>query len=242
LAGNPATTGADLDLTKLSISSIAHLCRKSTDLFFQGLEYDDRACLELFRRATQKGDELAWEALIRQYNDLVISWVLRHPYFPRADEEPEYFANRTFGKFWYAFNRDPDKLQKFVNVKTLLQYLKLCANSAVKEYVERKMSPQDQIQSGQPVESIPNAVDPIGRIEENITALRVWQYILSAVKNEQERIVAEDYLIYDLKPREIFARHREAFDSISQVSRVKENLMARLRRDKQLEYIFSAGD
>ena len=236
------TSSGGLDLTTLSLSSLAHLCRKSTDLFFQGVDYDDSSCFELFRRATQEEDDLAWEIVVNQYTNLVISWVQRHPSYFYADEEREYFVNRTFDNFWRAFSGNPEKLQKFNDVKSILQYLKLCTNSAVKEYVDRQMRPQGLSLSEKPIESIPSKIDPIGRIDEKIAANRLWQYILGLVKNEQEKIVAEDYFIYDLKPREIYVRHKEAFSTVSQVSRVKDNFIARLKRDDELAAILSGDD
>ena len=242
MASKPTYPCEDLDLTTLSISSLAHLCRRATDRFFQHASHDDSYCFELFRRAIQEQDELAWDILIEQYTNLVKSWIHRHPYFRQADEDQEYFLNRTFDNFWHAFSRNPDKLDRFNNINSLLQYLKLCTNSAVKEYVDRQMLPRGVFLSETPVETIVNTVDPIASMDDKMFANNVWHYVISTLKNEQERIVAEDYLIYDLKPREIFARHREEFTNVSQVSRVKENLMARLGRDKQLASIFSGSD
>ena len=239
MIGNPVLPGEEMDVTTLSISSLAHLCQKATDSFFQRTSFDDSYCLELFRRAIELQNELAWEILVQQYTGLVISWIHRHPYFSNADEEHEYFVNRTFDNFWQAFNRDPEKLHKFNNVKSLLQYLKLCTNSAVKEYVERQMRPSSMDLSTVPLSSITNPNDPIANLEDSISANSVWRYILTVVKTEQERIVAEDYLIYDLKPREIYARHKDEFTAVSEVSRVKDNFMARLKRDKDLAQIFS---
>lgn len=231
-----------MDHTTLSLSSLAHLCRKSTDRFFQGLDHDDRSCLELFRRAIENQDDLSWDLLIEQYTPLVLSWIRRHAYYPNADEEPDYFVNRTFDKFWHVFNRNPQKLQKFKNVKAILSYLKLCTNSAVKEYVERQMRPQGVSLSERPIETLPSETNPIQQVEDNMSATTLWRYILSITKNEQERIIAENYFIYDLKPREIQSRHTDLFSTVAQVSRVKENLMARLRRDKRLARIFLPRD
>ncbi len=242
LAGKPKLSGDGLDVTILTLSSLAHLCQKATDRFFQKLDYDDSYCVELFRRAVHGQDELAWDVLIQQYTPLVKSWIYRHPSFAIADEDQEYFVNRTFDNFWGAFMRDPEKLHKFKNVGSILQYLKLCTNSAVKEYVDRRMRPQGIDISARPLESIPSPFNPITNLESNIFANEIWQHVVSVLKNDQERIVAEDFLIYDLKPREIYARHPEEFSGVSQVRRIKENLMARLRRDKQLSRIFSGDD
>jgi len=242
VAGTKEIAGDCLDPNRLSLSSLAHLCRKETDRFFNRGDYDDRYCRELFRRAIQGRDELAWEILTEQYSALVKSWIQRHPSFVLADEEKEFFVNRTFDNFWYAFSRDPNKLSKFRNLKSLLQYLKLCTNSAVKEYVSRQMRPQGIPLSSTPVLSIADPVDPVVEAEEKLQARKIWQYVVSVLKSDQEKIVAEEFLIYDLKPREIFARHGASFSDVGQVRRVKENLMARLRRDRQLEAFLTKSD
>lgn len=242
MSANFLATGEDLDLTALSVSSLAHQCRKSTNLFFKGLEVDDRPCFELFRRAVKQQNEASWDILLEQYYPLVVSWVQRHPYFPNADEEIDYFVNRTFDKFWHAFNRNPQKLNKFKNLKAVLSYLKLCTNSALKEYVERQMQPQGISLSQRPIDTLPNENNPIQQVDDNISANHLWRYIMSLTKNPEEKIVAEETFLYDLKPREIQSRHSDIFSTVSQVSRVKENLMARLRRDKEISRIFSPGD
>lgn len=226
--------GAGLDLSVLNLSSLAHLCRQATDRFFQHGAYDDRYCLELFRRAIWEQDEEAWQILVDQYGNLVTSWVQRHHAFALADEDREYFVNRTFANFWRAFSRDPQKLAKFGDLKSLLQYLKLCAYSAVQEYVERQMRPRHMTLSDKPIETIADLNDYIGDVDDHMLATTLWKHVLSSVKNDQERIVARDYLLYDMKPREIYARHKDVFASVSQLRRVKGNLMARLRRDNEL--------
>ncbi|MDX1417601.1 MAG: hypothetical protein R3293_25585 [Candidatus Promineifilaceae bacterium] len=235
----PVQSETSVDLSALSLSSLAHLCRKETDRFFKNLDYDDRYCFELFRRAILERDDISWDIILEQYSALVRSWIERHPSYPITDENKDFFVNRTFDNFWHAFNRDPNKLQKFSNVKSLLQYLKLCTNSAVREYADRRMHPQGVALSSTPVVSIAHPVDEIADFENTVAAKALWQYIEGLLKSEQERIVAQDFLIYDLKPREIYASHEDGFSGVPQVRRIKENLMARLRRDSYLAEIIS---
>ncbi len=232
----------EMDLSKLNLSSLAHLCRQSTDRYFQRKSYDDRFCLELFRRAIQEQDQSAWSVLISQYENLVLAWVQRHHSFPIADESQEYFVNRTFDSFWSAFNRDPGKLDKFHNLKSILQYLKLCTYSAVQEYVERRMPPRHVYQSDIPIEAVAESVDSISSVDANIVAGIVWQYVIAATKSEQEQVIAKEFLQHDMKPQEIYERHMRLFKDVDQVRRVKGNFMTRLRRNKQLMAIISESD
>lgn len=232
----------DLDLTTLHISSLAHLCRQATDRYFQQEAYDDSYCLEMFRRAIEEKSEQAWFVIVDQYGNLVRSWVQRHHAYHAADEDAEFFVNRAFDNFWSAFSRDPSKLRKFDKLKALLQYLKLCTHTAVQSYVERKMPPRHVVHSERPLETIPERVDTINSVDENMVAGIVWQYILAALKTDQEQIIAREYLLHGTKPQEIFSYYPEQFDSIDQVRRVKGNLMARLRRNQQLMAIVTGVD
>ncbi len=231
-----------LDVTSLSISSLSHLCRESTDRYFQQASHDDRICLELFRRAIEDQDQEAWHAIIDQYSDLVRYWVRSHNSFDSTDEDQDYFLNRAFDNFWRAFSRDPRKITRFSDIKSILQYLKLCAFTTVQEYVERQMRPRTLYLSNKPIEAIAVTSDPIGGLHDRMLADAIWDHVVSSLKNDQERIVATQFFLYDVKPRHIYAEHKDTFSSIDQVRRVKGNLMARLRRDKRLIALMEGFD
>jgi hypothetical protein len=217
-----------------TIAGLAHRCRQETDLFFRRLENDERYCFELFRRAIETKNEQAWNLILQQYSRQVASWVRRHELYSATDESVDYFVNKAFFNFWRAFSRDANKLQRFNSLKALLKYLQLCAHTTLKEYVERRMSPGLTVNSRYFEWKADDTANPAKKVEGRAQADYVWQHVLERVSNEQERIIAEAYLIYDMKPREIFRSHTGAFDSVNQVRRVKDNLLARLRRDKQL--------
>jgi DNA-directed RNA polymerase sigma subunit (sigma70/sigma32) len=79
-----------------------------------------------------------------------------------------------------------------------------------------------------------DSANPARKVAERTSADNIWQYVLQKVKTRQEKVIAEAYLIYDMKPREIYSAHNDAFASVEQVRRTKDNLLARLRRDKHL--------
>ncbi|MFN2136862.1 MAG: hypothetical protein ACK2UK_12960 [Candidatus Promineifilaceae bacterium] len=233
---------AEADLKALTISSLAHRCERATDRFFQGLPFDEACCLELFRRALEEKDDQAWGVILVRYDGLVRSWIHRHPSSSVADEDQDYFLNRTFDKFWYAFKRDARKFGRFATLSALLQYLKLCAYTAVQEYVERQMRPYDLPISELPVEALSARSEGITGLNDRLAARSLWAYIEATLKTEQERIVAEGFLLYDMKPREVYQQYAQNFDSVDQVRRVKGNLMARLRRDQTLLELLQAFD
>lgn len=225
---------SEMDISKLNISSLAHLCRQATDQYFHQQPYDDSYCLEIFRRAIELKDETAWNVVVTQYENLVMAWVQRHHSYAIADENMEYFINRTFDSFWSTFSRNPGKFSGFSNLKSLLQYLKLCTYTAVQEYVDRRMHPPHIPYTSLPIETIADENDAISSVDDSMIAGIVWKYILEAVKTPQEKTIAEDFLLHDMKPQEIISRHPDLFKDVDQVRRIKGNFMTRLRRNKHL--------
>jgi hypothetical protein len=59
----------------------------------------------------------------------------------------------------------------------------------------------------------------------------LWQEISARLQNEKERKVMYGSFVLALKPRELYAQFRETFRDVKEVYRVKENVIARLRRD-----------
>lgn len=224
----------EVSLAAFSVAGLAHRCREETERFYRRLQVDERYCFELFRRAIRHRSEQAWNLIVRQYTHQVTAWIQRHESFAGADEACDYFVNHAFARFWRAFNRDPHKLDRFSGLKPLLQYLKLCAHSAIKEHVQRHMHPGQLSLSEHVRTGVPFTADPAATVDGQLGAERLWQRVLEIVKTDQERIVAEAYLIHDMKPREIFAWREDAFSDIVQVRRVKDNFLTRLRRDAQL--------
>jgi hypothetical protein len=86
--------------------------------------------------------------------------------------------------------------------------------------------------SGPTVES--RALDHVHRQE-------FWDRIDARLRNEKERRVVYGSFVLALKPRELYAQFREAFRDVNEVYRVKENVLARLRRDTELQKLLG-GD
>ena len=87
----------------MPLEELAQRCAQETILYLKSLVNDTRYCLELFRRAISKRDELAWNAIIHQYKPSVARWVNRwadkHPDFPLARDEEEDFIDEAFIRF-----------------------------------------------------------------------------------------------------------------------------------------------
>lgn len=222
------------DIQQLTLSDIAHHCTQETNRFFQGQSYDPQYCFELFRRATMDRDQRAWELVYAQYRPLVAGWVERHPAFPASGEEVQYFVNRTFEKMWVALT--PDKFDHFSDLKSLLRYLQMCIHSVLLDCV--RTTEQSAVKVQAEALAVENQAKGPSVEDEALAWVHrqeLWWEINARLRNEKERRVAYGSFVLALKPRELYAQHRETFRDVNEVYRLKENVLARLRRDTKLK-------
>jgi DNA-directed RNA polymerase specialized sigma24 family protein len=221
-------------LRALTLNGIAHRCARETELFFHRQEFDPRYCFELFRRAIVDRCQRAWEFIYDQYRPQVIGWAKRHPSFPATGEEAPYFVNRAFEKMWAALS--PAKFSRFPNLQALLRYLQMCVHSAIVDSVRTTDRPAVDL----PVEALAprgSVHDPVveNQVLERMDRQELWQAIDARLRGEQERRVVYGSFVLGLKPRNLYEQFRDTFEDVHQIYRIKENLLARLRRDAELE-------
>jgi DNA-directed RNA polymerase specialized sigma24 family protein len=219
-------------LAQLSLSGIAHRCAQETQLFFQRRHHDPSYCFELFRRAIVNHCQRAWELVYEQYRPQVASWVQRHAAFATSGEEVQYFVNRAFEKMWTALT--PAKIQGFPELSALLSYFKTCVHSAILDLTRKK----EHLIADVPIEMLPSDEAVEDQVLDRTQGRRFWDEIRARIKNDQERIVIYESYVLGLRPREICNRHPGGFYNVKEVYRVKENVLARLRRDEELARIF----
>jgi DNA-directed RNA polymerase specialized sigma subunit len=225
------------DLQSLTIASIAHRCTSETERYFARQDNDSRYCFELFRRAILHHDQLAWKYLYNQYVPLITVWVRRHPAFFRTGEEAEDFVDLALERMWAALT--PDKFGHFSNLASVLSYLKMCVNSAIMDSV--------RVNERAGIDAQARAVDeegqPANQAVEELALTRMqrqalWREINARLRNEKERLVVYGSFVLALKPRQVYAQFQDKFRDVNEVHRVKENVLARLRRDSSLEALF----
>jgi RNA polymerase sigma factor (sigma-70 family) len=237
----------DPDPRALGLEDLSRRSAEETHRFRRGQRHDPRFGYELFRRAFVRRDERAWESIYRQYEPLVASWVRRQPAFAMLDEPVDYFVNRAFEKMWSAI--PSDRFNRFADLRSLLRYLQMCAGSAVLDSARARQSLPE-------IEDLED--DETSRIRTEVTAgtatdhlddevmdreLRqaLWDTVGSRLKDERERIVVECVFVQGMAPRHIQRRFPELFATANAVSRVKENVLERLKRDAQLAALLSGG-
>lgn len=225
------------DFHKLSLSIIRHRCAQESDRFFNKKGHDPRYCYELFRRALFERNDFAWGYIYRQYERLVNSWVRRHPAFPTTGEEVDYFVNEAYSKLSQAV--PPEKFQDFPNLKSILGYLQTCVWAVVVDFGRLKENQLDVIDDEDATRQLEsNAQGLDDKVADKQMRQELLDLINGKLKNKQERCVFYGSFVQGLKPSEIFDHFKGVFKDVNEVYRVKENLLARLRRDDDLKQFF----
>lgn len=222
-----------VDLHALSVTGLTHRCAQETELFFQRHPHDPAPCFELFRRALLERDQRAYECLYRQYQPLVAGWVERHPSFPGAGEEAQYFVNRAFEKLWHALT--PEKFRRFADLKSVLSYLKLCTHSVVIDHARaRQHAMLDEESSDTALATHTAGGDVEADAIERAQHTEFWRQINLRLADEKEQAVVFGSFVLAMKPAELQVRYAHLFGDVREVYRVKQNVLERLRRDPEL--------
>jgi len=220
---------------KLPLEVLQEHCANETAHYWKNKDNNSDFCFELFRRAILFGDQDVWEIIYRQYESQVKGWVRLHQGFADTGENIDYFVNRAFEKFW-GRKFSPIEFSNFPNLRSLLSYLKSCVFAVITDYLRTlELVDFKPIEEHNPVAYV-NSLESIeDNIAEQMEGEVLWSLLSGKMKDEREMLVLYDSFIYGLKPREIYIRYPGTFESIEEVYRIKENLLARLRRDEELK-------
>ncbi len=224
----------DGSLRKLSLEELHERCAQETFRFFHYREHDPRFCFEIFRRAFAEKDEAAWGVIYLQYEDQVSRWVKNHPAFSGSGEEGQFFVNRALEKFWNrAFT--PEEFGDFRTLNSLLAYLKMCVHTVIVDHWRANEREKLESLDDMPRGDIP--VSPLSvedTVFNRLNGKEIWGSVKTRFKSEKEYRVMYGVYGLNLKPREILSQWPDMFESIQDVYRTKENVLARLRRDEEL--------
>ena len=205
------------DVRRHALAALVAACRDT----------HDPSCFELFRRAVAERDHAAWAAVMAQYAGLVRAWVRRHPSSAALapHEREEDWPTAAFGRFWAAIA--PERFGHFSGLAPLLQYLKMCAHSALMDVLRARAAAQIGDDSASIADAEAVAV-------ERLAASDLWHAVGAALSDDDERLVARLSFVLDLKPAEIYERYPARFASVADVYRIKRNILERLRRNETI--------
>jgi DNA-directed RNA polymerase specialized sigma24 family protein len=225
------------ELTSFPLASVAQRCAQETNRFFRQQVYDPWFCFELFRRAIVDQCQQAWECVYAQYQSQVTGWIRKHSAFTYSGEEAPYLVNRTFERMWSALT--PEKFARFSTLPGLLQYLQKCVHSVLLDLVRaaERAGVVSEIERPELVgERTTPAVET--QVEDRAQRQAFWRAICARLKTDKERLVVYGLYVMGFKPRELYAQYPDRFRSVDEIYRVRENLIARLRRDADLAELF----
>jgi DNA-directed RNA polymerase specialized sigma24 family protein len=231
-----STTQHDVeqDLSLLPLGVVANGCSQESQRFLQHTTHDPRFCYDLFRRAIVGRNQQAWERVYAQYAEetpIVRRWVERHPMFDTTGEEAAFFVNRAFEKMWGAI--PPERFAAFTDLTSLMRYLKLCVNSVISDYARQVHPTEVALQES---DAVPNPSAHQSRVERE----ELWHLIESRLNSEPERTAIYCRFDEGMKPSEIADQYPQLFANVQEVYRVLQNVLNRLRRDRELLAYFDA--
>jgi hypothetical protein len=223
----------------LPLDDLAQRCARETDLYFKRQGHDSRYCFELFRRAIQDGDRSVWENIYPCYNLLVVGWVQKHPGFESSGEKVEYFVNGAFGKLSVSLTRE--RFSGFSDLESILRYLKMCVHSVIIDYIrlaeQASLSPLEDASAEESADPSPEE-----QAMERSDQKALWDFVNARMNDEKEYSVVYGSFMLDLKPQELHDHFRGVFSDVDEVYRVKQNVLARLRRDPEFRKLLGAND
>ncbi|HEX2911969.1 MAG TPA: hypothetical protein VH186_14270 [Chloroflexia bacterium] len=233
------------DIKRENLSEIITQCREQTELFIRHEPYDQKYCLEIWRRAIVNRDEAAWEATITQYAVFVRRWLSqRLANHPALRFEEEVLVNGVFINFFRFVG--PDKFSSFNNLAGVLQYLKLCCATIVadaqRDYQARNLNlplettdPQeDSGDSGlSHGERLSSDFDLEAEALNRADRSTFWNTVWRKLPDPTDRLLVYLRYVLDMPPREITQLYPQHFPDVAEVYRRNKNLLWRLRNNPE---------
>lgn len=229
----------DIRLQHMAVADLADKCAQETENYFHQQSHDSTYCFELFRRAIQEHNQDAWAIICIQYQPLVSGWVKQHRGFESTGEESQYFVNGAFGKI--AATLSPVKFDGFSNIGSLLRYLKMCVHSVIVDY--NRMVDQANLYPLEDASEEPSAEPATeDQVLDRSHDQALWAWMNAWLDDEKERRVIYGLFVLAQKPQELYDHFQDLFSEVEEIYRVKQNVIARLRRDPEFRKMLGEGD
>jgi hypothetical protein len=210
---------------QMSLATLEKRCQQEMTNYRKSQEYDDRYCLEIFNRALKKQDNQASELLVRSLRGMAIGWLRSHQRYETAMryESEDNYVIEAFARLWNARH---DKSTNFETLGAALFYLKRSLLTAVQDTL--RFYEKQVVQLAEPGTGSPD--EPVAHEEDD--GRELWEVLQSFLPTKREKELA--YLLYhcNLKPREIMQHRPGLFKDVSEVYRLRRNIIDRFERNK----------
>lgn len=218
-------TTVELDQA-LSVAQLAQRCAEEMARYQRREPHDPRCCYELFRYALEQRSEEAWTAIYDQYHRLVNHWLGHVP------GDVDVLVNQAFTRFWSAL--PPDRFADFPSLDAILAYLKRCAQGVAidaRRREERRRAREVALFQMQQATAAGEIISSATLALDEIISEQLYEYVTERLNGTQESIAFRASFEWGLGPAEIAERWADVFSCAREVSRVKERILRRLRRD-----------
>jgi DNA-directed RNA polymerase specialized sigma24 family protein len=211
----------------MRLSALADRCMSEIDNYRRGEESNDQYCLEIFRRAMLEHDDEAWRFLVNRFQEFLLAAFRRHPRREAASrlDSPENYVARAFARFWMAAVHNQQVT--FTSLGGALRYLRICLNSTIldmlRSYARAREVPLPELNFA-----------TAAAVEDQDDGSELWKIIRDMLPNERERRLAFLLFHCNLKPREIVRLRPQEFPDVTEVHRMKRNIVDRLARSADL--------
>ena len=217
-----------------TVAELARRCAQEMARFRRRQAHDPGACYELFRRALVHRDEAAWAAIYGQYHRLVRRWTRS------ARSDPGLLVNQSFARLWRAI--PPDRFADFATLDGLLAYLRRCAQSVAIDAARkeaRRQVRESALARKEELAAAHSQASPLERLLDRAGGERIYEHVLGCLSGPQEHLVFRASFEWDLKPGKIAERWPDLFANAREVYRIKERMLRRLRRDRELRALWA---
>ncbi len=223
-------------LRTLPLEVLRRRCAEQSTRFFRREPYNPRYCFEIFRRAIVERNEEAWEHIYHQYRPLVDYWFRRHPLGEALMMERDTLVLQVFERFWQAIS--PQKFDTFNGLAPILRYLQLCVHTTITDAMRYRQRNNLLLEDSELVLR-QRAQDGETSNPEHLLMCReqsalIWQWVERHCKGGREILLMRESLVLGFSPKEVHTRHPELFPEVNEIYRIKENILARLRRSTDI--------
>ena len=181
-------------------------------------------------------DEEAWTAIYNQYQRLVHRWLGSAPGDPNA------LVNEAFERMWMAI--PPERFAGFPTLGKILEYLRRCARCSAIDAQRREERRQVEETALVQIQDLADGEtrSPSEQALDAIVSEQIAECAMGRLHTPQERLVFRASFEWNLKPAAIAERWPDAFASARDVSRTKERILRRLRRDTEVRALLGMDD
>lgn len=211
----------------LTVDELASACEQETQKFLRQQESTSFYCFELFRRAFEQHDLYAFTQIYSIYEPQVKSWVRRHSGFARTEETVEYFVSATMSSFYFAMQNG--KFSQFQHLAQVLQYMKLCAHTAIAGYL-RRLDPVVET----PLDDMLSLASADTSQTQQMMAADLWERMCNLLPDRTDQLLMRCVFVEQLKPGEILEVHSGIWESARAISVALQRIRRTLRRDDDI--------